>query len=310
MKVATRAYNPESKDFDRLCRFIIEDNRARREYFTWQLGRIVDWKYGLWREEKHIPDFFSKNAQLWLDYFDELIGFAISENGDAMFHIFIKDSYAHVYSQMVQWVLEHWSNRKGGLRTQLTEKQTAELRTLGRCGFVSQGVSEVTRMYDTSQAGASEPVIADGFRLVDMATHYDPVGLARLKLDAFHGQGTVSNLDLLAYEYVRTSPIYKPDFDLAIVTREEQYVAACEAFIDYENGVAEIERVCTHSAYRRRGLAQAVIKECFYRLRAHGIPTAFITGMSEDAISLYGKLGHCQEVRRIDMVLAPPSLLS
>ncbi len=299
MKVSTRAYNPESGDFERLCRFIIQDNRAKRDYFVWQLGRIVDWKYGLWREDKYFPNFFRKNAQLWLDYFGELIGFAISENGDNMFQIFIKDAYMQVYTEMAQWVIEHWRDRDVALATQVTEKQPAQLRILEQCGFVSKGIAEVTRMYNLSDMETAAPVLAEGFELVDMATHYDPIGLARLKANAFSNRNSVSNVELLAHEYVRESPIYQPEFDLAIVTAQGEYVAGCEAFIDYENGVAEIERVCTHSAYRRKGLAKAVIQACFHRLRNHGIPTAYITGMSEGAISLYGKLGHHKEINRV-----------
>ncbi|CAG0959702.1 hypothetical protein ANAEL_00548 [Anaerolineales bacterium] len=163
MRVSTRAYNPESGDFERLCRFIIQDNRAKRDYFVWQLGRIVDWKYGLWGEDKYFPNFFRRNAQLWLDYFDELIGFAISENGDNMFHIFIKESYAPVYEVIVQWVIEHWGDRDGALSTQVTEKQSAQMRILEQCGFVSKGIAEVTRTYNLREMETTAPVLAEGF---------------------------------------------------------------------------------------------------------------------------------------------------
>jgi GNAT superfamily N-acetyltransferase len=299
VKIFTRAYNPDSNDFKKLSQFIIQDNQAKREYFVWQLGRIIDWKYGLWKNEKYFPNFFRKNAQLWVDYFDEIVGFAISENGDNMFTIFIKDSYTYLYEIIVLWVIEHWKNRGGALTTELTEERTAQMQTLIKHGFVSKGISEVTRMYKLTEMEILEPVLENGFELVDMATHYDPVGQAKLKLNAFRNQDNVSAIDLLAYEYVRESPIYKPEFDLAIINAQGEYVAGCEAFIDYDNQVAEIERVCTHSEYRRKGLAKAVIHACFHRLRKHGIPTAFITGMSAEAINLYGKLDYAREINRV-----------
>ena len=49
--------------------------------------------------------------------------------------------------------------------------------------------------------------------------------------------------------------------------------------------------MCTHSDYRRRGLARVVIQECLYRLKAMGMKQAYITGYSEGAIALYGSLG-------------------
>jgi len=299
MNVITRAYDPDSNDFKKICQFIIQDNQAKKEYFVWQPGRIIDWKYGLWKSNKYFPNFFRKNSQLWLDCFDELVGFAISENGDNMFYIFIKDSYAHLYEVIVLWVIEHWKNRDGALYTELTEKQTEQMLTLKKHGFVSKGASEVTRMYNLTEMETFQPILEDGFELVDMATHYDPVGLAKLKANAFRNQNSVSEIDLLAYEYIRESPIYKPEFDLSIINSQGEYVAGCEAFVDYENQVAEIERVCTHRAYRRKGLAKAVIQACFHRLRNHGIPTAFITGMSEEAINLYGKIEYAREINRV-----------
>jgi GNAT superfamily N-acetyltransferase len=299
MKLICRPYEPDSDDFLRLCRFVIQDNRVKKEYFVFQLGRIVDWKYGLWRQEKYFPSFFRRNAQLWFDPFDQLAGFAISENGDGQFVIFVTDSYAPQYAAILEWVLVHWRGRPGGLSTELTEIQTGPARALEQFGFVSQGISEVTRMYDLagSAESAVEPPV--GFELVDRVTRDDPLGLARLKANAFRGQDAVSELDLLAHAYVRESPIYKPEFDLSLITPDGRYAAGCEAFIDYENQVAEVERVCVHSDFRRRGLAKAVIQACFQRLRDHGIPTAFITGMSEEAISLYGRLAAVKAVNRV-----------
>jgi hypothetical protein len=179
MKVSTRPFDPESSDFKRLCQFIIQDNRGKGEYFVWQLGRMVDWKYGLWIEDKYFPNFFSKNAQLWLDFLDEIVGFAISENGDNKFYIFLKDSHAYLYEEIVLWVIEHWKNRQGALVTELTETRMEQARTLEKHGFMSIGIAEVTRMYKLAQMETFQPVLEEGFKFVDMAGHYDPVGLAK-----------------------------------------------------------------------------------------------------------------------------------
>ncbi|MEN9935293.1 MAG: hypothetical protein RLZZ387_1872 [Chloroflexota bacterium] len=48
-------------------------------------------------------------------------------------------------------------------------------------------------------------------------------------------------------------------------------VAGCEALIDARNLEADIERVCTHSAFRGRGFVRAVIVVCMERLRAIGM---------------------------------------
>ena len=61
--------------------------------------------------------------------------------------------------------------------------------------------------------------------------------------------------------------------------------------------MAEVEKVCTHHLYRRKGLAEAAIRECFRRLYARGIEHAYITGYGEAAKGLYEKLGGCWSKR-------------
>ncbi|MDP4091348.1 MAG: GNAT family N-acetyltransferase, partial [Bacillota bacterium] len=71
-----------------------------------------------------------------------------------------------------------------------------------------------------------------------------------------------------------------------------------EAFIDYDNNTAEIERVCTHSDFYNKGYAQKVLKACMRALYNHSIYTAYISGSYDKSIYLYGKLGHVKEVKR------------
>lgn len=43
-----------------------------------------------------------KKAQLWLNDLDELVGFAISENGDNTCAVFAKRGYKFLYAKMIQ----------------------------------------------------------------------------------------------------------------------------------------------------------------------------------------------------------------
>ena len=91
--------------------------------------------------------------------------------------------------------------------------------------------------------------------------------------------------------FARENPIYHAETDLCVIAPDGTFVSGCEALIDTQNLEADIERVCTHSDYRRRGFARVVIQECLYRLRDMGIKKAYITGYSEGAIALYSSLG-------------------
>ena len=95
---------------------------------------------------------------------------------------------------------------------------------------------------------------------------------------------------LKVYSFGHESPIYHAETDLYIASPDGIFVSGCEALIDTQNLEADIERVCTHSAYRRRGFARAVIQECLIRLKGMGMKKAHITGYSEAAIALYGSM--------------------
>jgi ribosomal protein S18 acetylase RimI-like enzyme len=155
MKMTHRTYADEASDFQRLCRFVVAYHDHMRAYSTWSLGRLVDWKYGLYENKLSVAGFCDKNAHLWFDGFGELAGVAISENGDT--------------------------------------------------GF-------------------------------------------------------------------------------AVITA---------------NVTADIERICTHSCFRKRGFARAVIQECLDRLREMGMCRAYITGYSHEAIALYGSLGAAEQSKMV-----------
>jgi GNAT superfamily N-acetyltransferase len=164
---------------------------------------------------------------------------------------------------------------------------------LEKRGFHSNGVVADTRAYDL-KARDSEPVILPpGLRIVNMVECTDFRAKGQLFVNGFEDQPEVSELNLLKFEYSRESPAYDPYFDLSVVTQEGLHVATCAGFNDPACGVAEIEKVCTHHLYRRQGLAEAVIQDCFQRLKRCGIERAYISGYSDRANDLYEKLGPC-----------------
>jgi hypothetical protein len=111
MKMTHRNYSEENGDFNRLARFFISVGGAPRAYSTWCMGRIVDWKYALYENKRAYAAFCEENAHLWFDAFGELAGFAISESGDAGFHVLTLDGYRFLYEEMLQWVFENWKER-------------------------------------------------------------------------------------------------------------------------------------------------------------------------------------------------------
>jgi hypothetical protein len=111
MKTTHRNYSEENGDFNRLLQFFTSYHAVPRTHTTWCLGRLVDWKYGLYENKRFYPAFCDGNARLWFDTLGELVGFAISESGDACFQIITLEGHRFLYEEILQWVLEAWKER-------------------------------------------------------------------------------------------------------------------------------------------------------------------------------------------------------
>ena len=158
-----------------------------------------------------------------------------------------------------------------------------------------------TRRFDLVQELVSRLPLEAGFRTVDMKSHPDYRAQAILRADAFQNKSTLTedelNYRLRYFNHNHTGPIYHPEVDLCVMAEDGQFVAGCEALINAPCLEADVERVCTHSNFRKRGFARAVIQECLYRLKDMGIHNAYITGYSPEALALYGSLGAVDEVK-------------
>ncbi len=290
MYVYDRPFDEARNDFEKMWRFVQQDYAHKQDQFVWLFSRLGDWKYGLWDQKKYVPSFFREYAHLWLDAFDRLLGFVLSEDGGNIFFIFTLQGYDYLYAEILDWTTQHWGPRYETLVTEVHEFQTEALARLEECGFISNGVAATTRAYDLLNRPDEIISLPPGYRIVDMSENSDVHSKALLYLDAYEGKSEINELFLLLSAYSHENPAYEPCFDLSVITAEGQHVAACVGFNDPAYGVAEVEKVCTHSQYRRQGLAEAVIRACFQRLKQRGIARAYITGYSGEANSLYERL--------------------
>ena len=312
MRLRDRPYDEAAGDFDRLWRFLVQDYADRGGEFTWTVGRMADWKYNLGRPRKYAPTFLSKSAHLWFDDLGDLVAFAINENIDHEIAVFTKRNYGHAFGTALEWSVEHWAawarpwdpetaspndgpEPSRELIVYVAESDHREAAFLQTHGWVDLGRASTTRRFDVAAAAAGVVELPAGFRLVTMAQDPNFASKLRLHSDAWSGGAPVTELTLDLHEYSRTAPTYEPELDISVVAPNGEHVAGCTAFPDYENSYAEIERVCTRSDFRRRGLATAAIGGCFRALHEVGLETAYLTSFGDDAVDLYGKLGPIAE---------------
>ena len=303
MKTSHRNYSEENGDFHCLVRFFTANPSSRRTHTTWCLGRLVDWKYALYENKRAFASFCDENAQLWFDGFGELAGFAVSESGDAGFCILTLSGYRFLYEEILQWVLERGQGRisaRNHFSTELTEYQDWELKVLESYGFRCESAF-FTRRFDLTGELVPRFPLEPGFTIVDMKRHPDFRAQGILRANAFQNKATLTEEELneriTYFNFNMKGPLYRPDTDLYVMTKDGRFASGCEALINAHGREADIERVCTHSDFRQRGFARAVIQECLYRLKAIGMYDAYITGYSPEAIGLYGSLGAVDEVK-------------
>ncbi len=294
MKTIHRNYDDEAGDFNLISRFIIENNSQIRNHSTWCIGRFVDWKYALWGDKFTSPGFWAQNAFLWFDGFGRLVGFAISENGGCEIAIITTEGCRFLFEEILHWTIENWGDREPALSIEITSNQKMEAEFLEGNGF--QLVSSFFRShFDLPSDLVDRYPLDDEFSIVAMKSRSDYRNQILLRQNAFAGKTEMTEEELehimKITNHALENPIYHSDTDLCVVARNGTFVSGCEALIDTQNLEADIERVCTHSDFRRLGLARGVIQECLYRLKEMGIKRAFITGYSEGAIALYGSLG-------------------
>ena len=289
MKILQRAYNDTKHDFQTLWNFLIEYYKDQDRDTQWTLGRLSDWKYGLWHERKLDPSFLSNNCRLFTNFFDHVVGFAIAEEGDRMFHLLCnKNLERYLLPRMLAYVEENWC-KEDGLCTEISERDQYLDTLLVQKGFEKR-LSSQTTIYNLSEFEKTLS-IPDGYRFVNLEDNQNYDSKVQLYLSGFQGQDEpmIQQWDRVIYSYNRKSPIYNPRYDFSLINHEGTHSSGCVCFIDFENKYAEIEKVCTHQDHRRKGLASALIQCAMMELKTIGIARAEITGYSDEAKKTYEK---------------------
>lgn len=79
-----RAFESVGKDLMNMCALMVSLTRIDGPHSDWTIGRVVDWKYGLWNPAKLDEQLFARYCRLWYDRFGVLAGFMLSENAEVI----------------------------------------------------------------------------------------------------------------------------------------------------------------------------------------------------------------------------------
>lgn len=226
MKTTHRNYNDEVGDFNRISRFIQENNSQIRKHSTWCIGRFVDWKYALWGSKLSTPGFCRRNAHLWFDGFGSLAGFAISENGGHEIAVITTEGYRFLFEEMLVWAIENWGDREPGLSIEITSHQLMEAGFLERNGFERE-TSFFRSHFDLTKNLVDRYQLEDGYTIVSMKTDADYRAQLLLRQNAFAGKTELSEEEIehiaKISSHARDNPIYHAETDLCVVSPDGTY---------------------------------------------------------------------------------------
>lgn len=299
-----RAYNGSKEDFKMVLNLMINNGPTYNETNAFSLERFIDWKYGLYPNRQAVARFHETNARLWFDGLDKLCGVLLSEEGESDCHIILANGFKFLFEDILKWTLEHWQHRSHELVIELNEHQVVEMNIAEKYGF-EVCFTAYQRQFDLTKAIEVSYALPEGYYFVDMGSCQEYKAQRILRANAFEGKNNLTDEELTHqlefYGNTKYAPSYHGYTDLSVKSPDGLHVAGCEALLNPWHNEAEIERVCTHSEYRRKGLSKAVIIECLKRLKEMGVKKAYITGYSHESIELYSYLGAEKEVKSFGM---------
>ncbi|MFG1809647.1 GNAT family N-acetyltransferase [Streptomyces sp. NPDC049040] len=136
-----------------------------------------------------------------------------------------------------------------------------------------------TRLNERDLAEVEQPVLPRGFRF-RTAEEAGPRAAVQAHLDAW----APSTYTAEAYDGVRRTAAYRGDLHLLVEAPDGTMAASTIMWLDEANATAEFEPVGTHPAYRRLGLARAML--------LHGMRLVRAAGAARATVACLGAPGH------------------
>jgi GNAT superfamily N-acetyltransferase len=138
-----------------------------------------------------------------------------------------------------------------------------------------------TQLNERDLADVEQPALPDGFRF-RTAEEAGPEAAVQAHLDAWAPSAYTAE----GYRGVRQTAAYRGDLHILVEAPDGTMASSTIMWLDEANQTAEFEPVGTHPAYRRRGLARAML--------LRGMQLARAAGATHMTVACLGAPGHPQ----------------
>ena len=287
MNTRDTVYTNTDAEYREICDFL-NVLSTKDPCMLWESGRMNFWRHSVHANQDPHGGFFRENVHVCRAENGAVVALFISEYGKNDFFVEVMPEYYAIYPDIFSWIDEYWAKTRTDIEIELHSDDQKKIRRLETQGFQFKCHFENKRTYDLERIDL-DYTLEDGFCIQTFSDSLDYTNRVKLVQSAFDNpRYTEGNLNGLI-----SSPDYIDEYNLTVVSPDGKHVAYC---IGWHEPVKEhagyIEPVGTHSAYRRRGFATAVIKECFKRMKTNGILTVEIASRTEPNISnfLYDSL--------------------
>ena len=292
MSIASRLY-AGAEDYPRMRALLAEIESIEGPLVYCHVGDL-DW----WRATDTDPRPATERLRLWFDHHGTLLGFVWPSEHQV--DLLVHPQQRALEPAMLDWA-EHLERDPSGAAGphQLTVWSFAHdaLRNellLGR-GYTRTAIYLSLYVRDLA-AAAPEPALPDGFTLRTLAD-----ADVHARVAAHHDTFALSELTVAGYRSARHDASYRADLDLVVAAPDGSIAAFCTVWLDSVNRAGELDPVGCRPAYRRQGLARAVVLEGLRRLQCLDArtATAFCGGLPEDqpARRMYAALGFVEQAR-------------
>lgn len=271
---------------------------ARSRTDDWHYAHVGELAWGFLMVACHLNP--REYIRLWHDG-DRLAGYAIlGEDPSVDFQVAPEYEWSGVETEAMDWVetrlaelrkrdAQRWSGHFVSGARKDNPKRSAFLK---EHGFQPGGrFSEVNMLYSLDNP-IPEAVIPPGCQVRAVAETGDLANRAGAQREVWHpwSVGNVSDDD---YALFMRLPAYRRDLDVVAVAPDGVIAAYANGWIDPVNRIGDFGPVGTRPAYRRKGLARAVLMEGLRRMQAQGMNRVGIsTGVSNTpARCLYESVG-------------------
>ena len=274
-------YNNTEEEYNEIISFLTQIGKLN-QYLFWDPGRMNFWRCSVHGRKAQNDPFFIENVRVW-KYNNKIIGLFISEYGKNDAFIEVHPNFKMVYSEIFKWINNHWSANRDKVEMDVISGNEDKIRILENNGYIFNCHNGNLYYYHLDNINLDYN-LEKGFNIIAFFENPNIQSRVELVRNVFNNK-KYNEKNLLK---IQSSPDYKKELDICVMSPKNQFVAYCIGWHDsIEKHLGYIEPVGTHSQYRKRGFASAVIKECFKRLKKHDIKEVEIASQAEPAISNY-----------------------